>query len=101
MFDQAGGKIWRRLAPALLKFGLHRSEFGIEGQRCRRGWILFCQQTGTLDPLAPAIVGHFFCAGRPVTSAKALRPGQPLQAQWTDGQAELQVTVVQLGLPGD
>ncbi|WP_284617406.1 exodeoxyribonuclease VII large subunit [Aquabacterium humicola] len=40
-------------------------------------------------------------AGRPVTSAKALRPGQPLQAQWTDGQAELQVTSVQLGLPGD
>jgi exodeoxyribonuclease VII large subunit len=39
--------------------------------------------------------------GRPVISARALVQGQPLQAQWADGRAELQVQAVQPGLAPD
>jgi len=38
-------------------------------------------------------------AGRPVTSALGLRPGDALQAQWADGRAAVQVTAVVPGAP--
>ncbi|NRF70060.1 exodeoxyribonuclease VII large subunit [Aquincola sp. S2] len=34
--------------------------------------------------------------GRPVTTAQALQRGQPLLAQWSDGQADLEVSAVRL-----